>query len=820
MDEINIFLSELENLYRERYVSFSDLEEVKEKFSDFDLDKRKFCKEKAKLFFSFRFKRFLELRKKTKALESFLEKRNELNRDFIKKEQRKVYQVEGNSLDPQQIEAVVACEDAELFLAPAGSGKSASLLAKIDYLVNTLKIPASRVLVIAFTNKVVAELKERVSNEDVEIRTFHSLGNKILKSYQEEGQTKKLLSDGEMKRFFREKVKELKTQNEEYAKKYNNYLLFYQSVPVDLETLKTEKERIDFNRMFLRQTLKTISLSKENRNIKNPTLNQEYVKSKEEQIIANWLFINNIDYEYERQYEFCNTKYKPDFTIFNFSEPIYYEHFAIGKNGETWYEGYDEKVEWKRDLHQKNNTILIETYSYEWQDGTLLTNLEKRLKEAGLKIERRREKEITELIEKDLKYHEDAESLESLFISVLQLQKSERVEIGELEERIKKIENQYIRKRALLFFELYKPIYQGYIEFLKKNNYYDFSDMLNESADIVEKLPENSLDYGYILVDEAQDLSTSKYILLKAILEKCRKVKLFAVGDDWQSIYRFAGSNLKVLDDFEKIFEYETYRGLIELTYRFGEPTAYISNKFIQKNPYQSKKNVVAKVKKKTPIEVKLNMEYKKEEPSDYETMNRRIQELYEEYGKDLLKKRIQVISRYNRDVNRLIDKKSRKYKNARLVSDTENKREFEWKIDGTNLKLTIPFCSMHKAKGITRDIVFVINMNAGMLGMPSTRDDDPVMATMLTKLDPYPFAEERRLFYVAITRAKEKTIIISDANQISKFVYEINPDLDNSGVLVCPKCKTGILVKRTRKRDGKTFYSCSNFINGCKYTE
>ena len=85
----------------------------------------------------------------------------------------------------------------------------------------------------------------------------------------------------------------------------------------------------------------------------------------------------------------------------------------------------------------------------------------------------------------------------------------------------------------------------------------------------------------------------------------------------------------------------------------------------------------------------------------------------------------------------------------------------------------------MHKSKGITRDIVFVINMNSGEKGMPSTRADEPILATMLAKPDKYPLAEERRLFYVAITRATEKTFIISEHKKISPFVREIDKNLD-----------------------------------------
>ncbi|MCR5700069.1 MAG: UvrD-helicase domain-containing protein, partial [Candidatus Saccharibacteria bacterium] len=412
----------------------------------------------------------------------------------------------------------------------------------------------------------------------------------------------------------------------------------------------------------------------------------------------------------------------------------------------------------------------------------------------------------------------DAKALEELFISILGLQKSERVTLSELKHRLECISNQPSQQKSLDFYHLYAPVVTEYASYLQRHKLYDFADMLNLATDIVNQMPPSTLNYQYVLVDEAQDLSTAKYLLLKAILAKCRKVKLFAVGDDWQSIYRFAGSNLKVLDDFEQIFERPTYRGLIELTYRFGQPTAKISNKFIQKNPHQSRKQVKPHVNRQTPIEIKLNLHKQpRETPQDYEAVNQILIQLHQRYGPKLITKKIQIISRYNRDIYRLVREETGKYKYAKLTQLSESGMEFEWQFP--DIKLKIPFCSMHKAKGITRDIIIVINANSGSHGIPAARGNDPVAETLLTKLDDYPHAEERRLWYVAITRAKEKTIIISDATRISPFVFEISPKLAGANVRVCPKCHRGIMQEK-RRRDGKIYYSCSNFTGGCHHTE
>ena len=101
-----------------------------------------------------------------------------------------------------------------------------------------------------------------------------------------------------------------------------------------------------------------------------------------------------------------------------------------------------------------------------------------------------------------------------------------------------------------------------------------------------------------------------------------------------------------------------------------------------------------------------------------------------------------------------------------------------DWFIPEASRGIEVAFCSMHKSKGITRDIVLVINMNEGEKGMPSTRADDPILATMLAQADKYSLAEERRLFYVAITRAKERTVVVAEKGKISRFVKEIAGNL------------------------------------------
>lgn len=123
----------------------------------------------------------------------------------------------------------------------------------------------------------------------------------------------------------------------------------------------------------------------------------------------------------------------------------------------------------------------------------------------------------------------------------------------------------------------------------------------------------------------------------------------------------------------------------------------------------------------------------------------------------------------------------------------------------------------MHKSKGITRDVVVVLNMNSTPYGMPATRENDPLVDSLLAPEEKCAFAEERRLFYVAITRAREATFLISERRHPSPFVLEINNELADLYQRLCPKCRCGELIRK-KGRNGQ-YDVCSNRKYGCDYT-
>ncbi len=274
----------------------------------------------------------------------FFHRRNNHNRRFIKRSIRQKMFCNNCQLDAQQIEAVVACEDAQLVLASAGSGKTLSLLAKIEYLHRQLKIPAEQILVISFTQKTVLELKERCTIKNVEIRTFHSLGNSLLQFAADATLDRKnLISEEKAHIFLRDYCEFLINNNIDFARDVIYFILFYYSAPISPARPQSNAARISFNRLYLRRALRSTP--------------DGSIRTKDEQLIANWLYLHDIPFSYQR--EIPGTKYKPSFTL-ELPQKIYLDYFCIDRKGHSLYgTQYLRDMKWRIDFHQRNKTRYI-----------------------------------------------------------------------------------------------------------------------------------------------------------------------------------------------------------------------------------------------------------------------------------------------------------------------------------------------------------------------------------------------------------------------------------------------------------------------------
>jgi len=755
---------------------------------------------------------------KWKSHKKIWEKRND---NFIKKELEDCdwlfSNVEGHSLDIQQRRAVITDEINNLIIAGAGSGKTTTVVGKIKYLVERHNIEPSKILLISFTSKSVKELKNRIPHDDIKAHTFHSFGRHIIHVVEKRPPS---VFDEQFEFYINRFINELVANDSSYVKNFTNFLLRQLNPKKKESDFKNHGDYIQYLREYNIRPLKKTPV-----NINGKiTMMRQKVKSLQECNIADFLFLHRVDYEYEAPYEYDTEpssfrKYKPDFTIHQDGRKIYLEHWGINRNGSVAHffkrenesqedakERYKDKMDWACDMHSNHNTDLIQTTSYEFTENTVFKNLAQRLKENGIILKRLTNEEIIEFIKKES--DDEYRNLIKLIQTFISLMKSNNYTLDLVKSKIRSIKNNIDKKRAESFIKVFEPIYKKYVKFLIKREEIDFADMINKATDYItngQYIP----DFKYILVDEFQDISINRYKLIKAIKDLNPYCKLFAVGDDWQSIYRFTGSDIGLFKDIETYFGY-TEKLKIETTYRFCEPLISISSNFITKNENQSQKNLRNNNGEQNTI-----ITYKETVDEDYTdstfTLISILDELIEKH-ENIEELDILFLGRYKLDFSRI------KNKHNFLNIDKKNKIISYQKNEKI---LNVKFMTIHTAKGLQADIVILVNCSSGKYGLPSGMSDDSILNLLLSEADQFENGEERRVFYVALTRAKKEVYLAYQKNLKSKFIIELLDDNEQANDK-CPYCVKGNLVTHTGVSiNGDTYIRqyCDNFSYGCDYS-
>ncbi len=521
------------------------------------------------------------------------------------------------------------------------------------------------------------------------------------------------------------------------------------------------------------------------------TFQGERVKSHEEWTIANFLFLHGINYEYEREYivnvaDERHRQYKPDFYLVNYN--IYIEHVGIDREGRVakWFSGrdgrsasevYRKSMEWKRNLHREHETVLVETFSYERQESVLLDNLRDKLENHGVELhDRPSEESMRAAVENK---QENISRLSNLLSSVLSLHRSNNFDEGELKTRCRRSEDP---KRAEAFIEVFLPVLEKYEGGLAETGKIDFSEMLCRATKLTQE-GHYQPPFKYILIDEFQDMSIGRYKLTKALLDQNPEQKLYCVGDDWQSIYRFTGSDISIIVDFEKYFGY-TRRTILDETYRFNNQIAEVSGSFIQRNPRQLQKELTTQDNTEIPGHEIVDMT---EEEESLDCILERLNLLAEQRNRTFS---VFLIGRYN-------------------FNRPNNFNEL--RINYGNLDVS--FHTAHRSKGLEADIVIIEKVVAGRYGFPCQVMDDPLLQLVLAEPEPFEHAEERRLFYVAMTRARKKFYIRTVGYRKSAFVQELQ---ENETLQIkCPACENGYLFFKTYQN--REFWGCNNY-DFCQY--
>lgn len=690
-------------------------------------------------------------------------------------------------LDEDQRKVVLTDEDYCLVIAGAGAGKTTTVAAKVKYLVEKQHINPQDILVVSFTNKAVGELKDRIQKQlkiDCPIATFHSTGNAILNKDSEEKlnivQNEKLyfvLSD-----YFRDTI----LQNPKLVDDLVTFFATYFDPPFQVTSKEELFEKLsNSNYSTLKSEAGEVKFAVDlmnNRSKEYRTIQEEVLRSQEEVQIANFLYLNNIDYVYEPRYKYnidgAKKPYTPDFLIRQGEKEAYIEHFGItqeGKNSrysESELKKYQEAVHNKVDLHKKHGTTLLYTFS-EFNDGKpLLEHLKKQLENAGFVLVPRDNKEVFKKINNQdgSKYVRKLIFLLDRFISNF---KTYGYTASQFDEWILKTDN----VRTKLFLGICKECYLEYERYLSENNTIDFADMINKSARILREKKEVSeqINFKYIIVDEYQDISRQRFDLVGA-LHDVTSAKIIAVGDDWQSIYAFSGSDITLFTKFSDMMGYAECLKITK-TYRNSQEVIDIAGNFIQKNKTQIKKTLKSPKAIKDPVII-YTYESKWKNHSDnsqynlaraVETALKHIIDSCKEDNKDIKNQEILFLGRFNFEIDRLVESGLFEFKNGKTKIKS---------LAYPDLKIT--FMTAHASKGLGYDNVIVINGKNGIFGFPSKIENDPVLNYVVKTDNAIEAAEERRLFYVAMTRTKNRVYFIAPERNPSEFLLEIKHDYKN----------------------------------------
>ena len=382
---------------------------------------------------------------------------------------------------------------------------------------------------------------------------------------------------------------------------------------------------------------------------------------------------------------------------------------------------------------------LIETYSYQVHDGTIFEKLKTQLLKHGVKFKPLKTKELNQLIKGAFNPSRDYK----LFMSFLRHFKANNCTFDD----VRKVAGTSPDKtRYVLFLEIFKMIFDAYQKKLKANNEIDFEDMINIACRYVEKNKYNP-DYKYILVDEFQDISQDRKRMIIALLKQ-KDRKLFAVGDDWQSIYRFSGADINIMTKFSQHFG-TAVEGQLTKTYRCFQGIVDVASEFIQKNPNQLPKKLKAHEDQDNNQVFIVDYESNLEQHAQVKELICKINQKAVRNNKVVS---VFLLGRYNRLNPKALICELNEFKNVK-----------------------VSFKTIHSAKGLEADYVFLLNVEYGVSGFPSLISDDPILNMVIPEPESFLYAEERRLMYVAITRAKRAAFLFSNKKKQSIFIKELS---------------------------------------------
>lgn len=710
--------------------------------------------------------------------------------------------LDGRSLSDQQREACIRLEDNNLLVASAGSGKSATMVGKVAYVLDKQLYRPDEILVLAFNKSAADELKERIcrqlasepGNPECKVTTFHALGRGIIEEV--EGRPPQLADwvehpAGEAK-ILERIIEELLRSDPEFAELWVSLLVLHPKADIPAQVFGSKE---DYERY--------LSVRRRSGNATIGTMAGIYVKSLQEQTITNWLWLHSVEFDYERQIPIeeknGDIRYvHPDF-YYPASKTIH-EHLAINADGSSPFTDYVTHAENKLAAYRKAGMDVFQTTSAQANNGTLIAELEAELAKRRIPFERKSYTAIVKALEPVVIKH-----YHKLIAVCIKHIRASHLTLDMLLERAKSLHD---RTRAREFAQVVWKITETYSRNLEESNRIDFDSMIANATQLVETGRYQS-PYSLILVDEFQDISEPRAKLIKALKHQKPFTKLFAVGDDWQSIYRFAGSDITIFTQFETNFG-ASWQGRLEQTYRCNQLIAEAAASFVQRNSAQLKKSV------------------RSTRPAISRSI--RVIPIDGERGRpDFGKACLQLLDRLDNFLGGI---------SGQWRSDAREKLKVMvlWRYNQLDpFRAALPIfehievsgLSFHRAKGLEADYTILLDVSEGDYGVPSRIEDDELLNLVMPRPETFEFAEERRLFYVALTRASRGVFLLTNSREPSRYIRELSEiagenlrfeTIDGDTLNQCPACGVGQLVERKGRNNGR-FLGCNQYP-GCDHTQ
>ncbi len=686
-----------------------------------------------------------------------------------------------SSLNDKQQEGVVSEHKRILVLAGAGSGKTKTLLQKIIYLIEEKGVSPSSILAITFTKNAANEMLDRLiisadttgrygkimvdkrlskAEREMErfsyqkkykwidgltIRTFHSFCYSILRNYGVNEFDNKFKIIGDEKR----------DEEDDLSKYVASETVFEAVHKLLIEQCNDTDYLLLLKRYILDYIIDKIHKNEGNYLPKDgkyfTTLDGTKVRSKSEQYIADWFYRHSIKYEYEPLLNVKDFNFRPDFYIPDAN--LYIEHLS-DKSSST---------KNKEEQFQKGNLLLVKTYESMTKDSALFNHtLDKVVKN---RLPSNYHNTISLTYKEEFNgYHENVKDFVTQIMRITDMIKVENIDLDKVLEDARKDQHERVRN----FYELAIPIVAKYNNYCIDKSYLDFNDLISRSTSLFQNHSDIAnrykSKYQYILVDEFQDVNNLQVDLLKLLLTD--ETQLFCVGDDWQSIYGFRGSNVSYIVDFEKHFP-DSKVVKLNLNYRSTQNIVGASNEVIKHNKFKVEKEIYASKNSEHKIVVFSGGS----EEENIQFCFNKVKELQND-------------GMTYEDILFL-------YRRSKMYSP------YFFRFRNENIKVQAK--TIHAAKGLEAKVVFILGLTEGSGGFPDIWLEDRIFQVIKKANHDLLLEEERRLFYVAITRAKDKLFLITEKGNESSFLKEI-PDIFTvktsipikslvEKVITCQKC-------------------------------